>query len=94
MPKWDMFDKKKLPRKEGSVRQCVVIQLPVLLSPNFGAKSLHIFTQTSSIITLLRQIDFFTCQDELFMSNPLDIKENDEHALEFELHLSHLFRSR
>jgi hypothetical protein len=32
-------------------------------------------------------------QDELFVSNPFDIKENDEHALDFALHLSRPFRS-
>jgi hypothetical protein len=31
------------------------------------------------------------CQDELFMSNPLDVKVNDEHASDFVLHLSRLF---
>jgi hypothetical protein len=31
------------------------------------------------------------CQDELFINNSLDVKENYEHALEFALHLSHLF---
>jgi hypothetical protein len=25
------------------------------------------------------------------VNNPLDVKENDEHVLEFDLHLSHLF---
>jgi hypothetical protein len=28
------------------------------------------------------------CQDEFFVNNPLDVKENDEHALGFALHLS------
>jgi hypothetical protein len=34
------------------------------------------------------------CQDEFFMKSPLDVKENDEHALNFVLHLSRTFRSR
>jgi hypothetical protein len=25
------------------------------------------------------------CQDEFFVNNPLDVKENDEHALDFAL---------
>jgi hypothetical protein len=33
------------------------------------------------------------CQGELFVNNPLDVKENDEHALDFAFHLSHLLRS-
>jgi hypothetical protein len=31
------------------------------------------------------------CQHEFFVNNPLDIKENDEHAFDFAFHLSHLF---
>jgi hypothetical protein len=35
----------KFPGEKGSVRRCVVVmQQPVLLSPNFKAKSLHMFT--------------------------------------------------
>jgi hypothetical protein len=29
-----------------------------------------------------------TCQDEFFINNPLDVKENDEHALGYALRLS------
>jgi hypothetical protein len=29
-------------------------------------------------------------KDELFVNNPLDVKKNDEHALDFALHLSAL----
>jgi hypothetical protein len=38
-------------------------------------------------------IDCMACQGELFENNPLDVKENHEHALDFALHRSHLFRS-
>jgi hypothetical protein len=31
------------------------------------------------------------CQDEFFVNNPLDVKENYEPALEFVLHLTRLF---
>jgi hypothetical protein len=34
------------------------------------------------------------CQNKFFVNNPLDVKENDEHALDLALHLSHLFQSR
>jgi hypothetical protein len=38
----------KFPDEKGSVRQCVVMmQQLVLLSPKFGANSLHIFTQST-----------------------------------------------
>jgi hypothetical protein len=33
------------------------------------------------------------CQEEFFVNNPLDAKENNEHALDFTLHLPHLSRS-
>jgi hypothetical protein len=31
------------------------------------------------------------CQEEFFVNNPFDVKENDEHATDFALHLSRLF---
>jgi hypothetical protein len=37
-------------------------------------------------------IGSFACQDESFVNNPLDGKENDEHALEFVLHLHRFSR--
>jgi hypothetical protein len=30
-------------------------------------------------------------QDKFFVDNPLDVKENDEHATDFALQLSHLY---
>jgi hypothetical protein len=32
-------------------------------------------------------IGCLACQDQFFVNNPLDVKENDEHAHEFALHL-------
>jgi hypothetical protein len=43
---------------------------------------------------MICRIDCLACQDEFFVHNPLDAVENDEHALDFALHLSHLFRSQ
>jgi hypothetical protein len=34
------------------------------------------------------------CQDEFFVNIPLDVTENDEHTLDFALHLYRLFQSR
>jgi hypothetical protein len=34
------------------------------------------------------------CQDELSVNSLLDVNENDEHPLDFALHLVRLFRSR
>jgi hypothetical protein len=39
------------------------------------------------------RIHCLACQDEFFVNSPLDVKENDEHALDFALHLSYIFRS-
>jgi hypothetical protein len=41
-----------------------------------------------------QQFAELACQEELFVTDPLDVKENDEHALDFAFHLSHIFRSR
>jgi hypothetical protein len=77
--------------EEGSVKLWVVVmQQPVLLSPKFEMKPSHIFTQLPQKVTIICRTDCLACQDEFFVNNPLDVKENDEHAL----HLSRLFRSR
>jgi hypothetical protein len=84
----------KFPGEKGSVRRCVVVmQQPVLLSPKFGSKFSHIFTHSLYNVTVVCVINCLAYQDELFVSNPFDVKENDEHALNFALHLSRLFRS-
>jgi hypothetical protein len=31
------------------------------------------------------EFDCLACQNELFVNNPLDVNENDEHALDFAL---------
>jgi hypothetical protein len=85
----------KFPGEKGSVRLCIVMmQQPVLLSQNFRTKSSHILTQSPWKITVVCGIDCLACQDKFFVNNPLDVKENDEHALDFAHHLSCLFWSR
>jgi hypothetical protein len=42
-------------------------------------------------VTLMCKIEGLACQDEFLVNNPLDVKENDEHALDFALDLPHLF---
>jgi hypothetical protein len=87
--------KKKVPGEKGSVKRCVVVmQQPVLLSPKFGAKSSHIFMQSPYNVAVTCGIDCLACHGEFFVNNQLDIKQNDEHALDFALHLSRLYRSR
>jgi hypothetical protein len=85
----------KIPSERGSVREYVVVmQQPVLLSPKFGTKSLHIFTRLTWNVRVVCGIDCLAYQHEFFVNNPLDDKENDEHAPNFSLHLSHFSRSR
>jgi hypothetical protein len=42
-------------------------------------------------MTVVCGIDCLACQDEFFINNPLDVKENDEHALDFALQLLRIF---
>jgi hypothetical protein len=71
----------------------VMMQQPVLLSPNFGMKSLHIFTLSLKDVTVVCRIDCLACQDEFFVKNSRDGKGNYEHTLDFALRLSCLFQS-
>jgi hypothetical protein len=82
----------KFPGWKGSVRWCIVVmQQPVVLSPKFRSKSSHIFMHSPWNVTVVFGIDSLACQDELFTINPLDVKENDGHTIDFALHLSRLF---
>jgi hypothetical protein len=38
--------------------------------------------------------DCLVCKDELFVSNPLEVRENNKHVLYFVIDVSRLFRSR
>jgi hypothetical protein len=68
-----------------------MMQQPVLLSPKFVQKSLHIFTQLPLNITAVCGIDCLAYQDEFFVNNSLNVKENDEYAPDFDLRPSSLF---
>jgi hypothetical protein len=57
------------------------MQEPVLLSPKFGVKSSQSFTQSLQNVTVVCGIDCSAFQDELFVNNPFDVKENGEHAI-------------
>jgi hypothetical protein len=81
----------KFPSEKGNVRWCtIVVQQPLLLWPKFGAKSLHNFTQSLYNVTAVRRIGCLACQDKFFVNSPLNLKENDEHSLNFALQLSHM----
>jgi hypothetical protein len=58
-----------------SVRRCVIVmQQPVLLSPKFGAKSSHIFTQSPLNVTVVCGIDCLAYQGEPFVNNSLHVR--------------------
>jgi hypothetical protein len=56
-----VFGKNSLVRKEVR-RVFVVTQQPVLLSPTFGAKSSHMFTQSPYNFTVVRGLDSLAWQ--------------------------------
>jgi hypothetical protein len=87
------FDQ-KFPIEKGSVRRCVVMmQQPVILSPNFRAKFSHISTLSPLHVTAVCGNDCLACHDEFFINNPLDVKENDEQAFDVGPHQSRRFLS-
>jgi hypothetical protein len=45
-------------------------------------------------VTVVCGVDCLACQNDFFVNNPHNVEENDEHALEFALHLSRLFGLR
>jgi hypothetical protein len=84
--------KKKNPWWKGSVRRCVVMmKQSVLLSLKFEAMFPHIFKQPLWNVTVVWRTGCLGCQDEFFVSNPLDV---NEHAFDSVLHLSRNFRSQ
>jgi hypothetical protein len=50
------------------------------------------FHAVTEKVTVVCRIDSLACQDDFFVNNALNVKENDEHALDFALHLSHFFQ--
>jgi hypothetical protein len=70
------------------VRRCIVV---TATTSSVGAESAHIFTQLPHNVTAACGIHCLACQDEFLMDNPLNVKENDEHALDFALRRSWLF---
>jgi hypothetical protein len=82
-----IFFGQKFDGEKESVGQCVVmLQQPVILSPKFRAK--HILMQSPWNVTVVCGIDCLACQDKFFVNNPLDVKENYEHAPDFTFRLS------
>jgi len=84
--------RQKLLGEDGGVRRGVImVKQPGLFSPNFGATSLHVFTQSPQNVVVEHGIHSLACWNKFFVHNPLDVKENDDHALDIAFHLSGLF---
>ena len=82
----------KLVGEDESVRWGVVTaKQPGLFSPKLGAMSLHFFMQSPQNYAVKPGIHSSACWDKFFGHNHLDVKESDDHALEFAFHLSGLF---
>jgi hypothetical protein len=62
-----------------------------LFSPKFRATSLHVLMQSPQNIPVEPRIRSLACWDKFLVHNPLDVKESDDHALDFAFHLSGLF---
>jgi hypothetical protein len=48
----------------------------------------RIFTHSLQKVTVVRRFDCLVCQDEFFVNNSLDIKKNNEDAVDLAVHLS------
>jgi hypothetical protein len=75
----------KFPDEKGSVRRCFVVKVRA-----------EVFAQSHAVavkqnVTVVCGIDCLVYQEEFFVNNPLDIKDYDEHAFDFVLHLSRFF---
>jgi hypothetical protein len=53
------------------------MQQPVLLLPKFRVKYFHSVIK----VTVVFGIACLACQDEFYMNIPLDVREDDEHAV-------------
>ena len=81
----------KLLGEDGSVRRgFVMVKQPGLFLPEFGATSLHVFTQSPQKVAVEPRIHSLACLDKFFVHNPLDFKERVDHALDISYHLSGL----
>jgi hypothetical protein len=84
----------KLPGEKGSVRWCVVMMNSQFIWRQFWGRGLLLFSHSRRKASYkCAELTVWPARTILFANNPFDVKESDEHALDFALHLSHLFRS-
>jgi hypothetical protein len=79
----------RFPGEKGSETVRLVMQQPLLFVVKVRSE---VFSHFHAVAVKRHSSmrNCLTCQYELFMNNPLDVKENDEHAIDFALHLSRL----
>jgi hypothetical protein len=82
---------KRFHGEKGSVRRWVVVmQLPVLLPPKFGAKSSHIFTQSPQNVHSRMRNWLFGLPGRILYEQ-FHWCQRSEHVIDFALHLSRFF---
>jgi hypothetical protein len=62
--------------------------------PKVRGEIIEYFHVVAENVTVVYGTDCLGCQGEFFVNNPHDVKESDEHALDFALHLCRLSRSQ
>jgi hypothetical protein len=83
------------PGERGNVIQCAVLMLqPASFDAKVRGEVFEHFHAVTANVTVVYGIECLAWQDEFFVNNPLDIKENDEHAIDVAFPPSRLFWSR
>jgi hypothetical protein len=74
--------------EDGIVRRGVVmLKQPGLFLPQIRATSSNVFMQPLQNVAVEPKIHTLACWDKVFMHNPLDVKESDDHAIDIAFHL-------
>jgi hypothetical protein len=81
---------KKIPwwKRKCETAHCHDATASSLVAKVRGEVFTHFYTVSVQRLTVVCGIDCLACQVKLFVNNPLDVKENYEHADNFALHLS------
>jgi hypothetical protein len=82
-----MFFGQKFSGEKGITRWCNIIMNSQFFCRQSSGQILAYFHAFDLKVTVVCGIDSLASQDEFFVNNPLNVKENDEHSLDFALHL-------
>jgi hypothetical protein len=79
----------KFPDEKVNVRRYVVVmQQPVFFVAKVRGEVFTHFRAVAVKVTVVCGVDYLECQEEFFLNNPLEVKQNDEHTLNFALTLN------